>query len=273
VAERGKREGRNPRAFGVVGDSISVAYEFMTPMSSSRERPVALDPWAAKELALPSGETVVDWYRAGEIDRAQPTPRDAFASYRAAQVGARAAWPAAEGFEPIRELERRVNPAIVLVTFGANDAAFKPSKPEDLADEFERETKGLVAELEGRGMVVVLSNEMRHGDQPGRESCPTGDPGSSDWQVAVAQNATSARAAEIACRDKHPFIDLRYALDEATNFGLGPDGVHLSSHKHGAGLFDAAGLDCGYNIRNFVTLLALARVLPHVRDVYDSSSQ
>jgi hypothetical protein len=273
VAAKGKARGKNPRAFGLVGDSVSVAYEFMTPLSSSRERPVEIDPWAAGELAIASGGTVVDWYRGAPADAAQTPPRDAFSSFRAAQVGARASWPASEAWRPIDELEQRVNPAVAVVTFGANDAAYKPSKPEDLADEFERATLELVDNLEARGIVVILSNEMRHGDQPGRDACPGDDPGSSDWQVAVAQNATSARAAEIACRDHHPFIDLRFALEAATNFGLGPDGVHLSSHKHGAALFDRAGLDCGYNTRNFVTLLALARVLPHVQSVYDSSSQ
>jgi len=188
-------------------------------------------------------------------------------------VGARASWPAAEQFQPIAELERRVNPAVALVTFGANDAAFRAAPPEELADEFERATLGLVAALEERGIVVVLSNEMRHGDQPGRKACPSDDPSSNDWRVAVAQNATCARAAEIACRESLPFIDLRHALDASTNFGLGPDAVHLSSHEHGASLFTPEGLDCGYNVRNFVTLLALKRVLPHVRDVYDSSSQ
>ena len=273
VASRGKSLGRNPRAFGVVGDSISVAYEFLTPLSSSRKPSLVVDPWAAGELSLPSGGTVLDWYRGAPADTSSGEPRDAFAAHRAALVGARASWPASEKFQPVDELVHRVNPAVAIVTFGANDAAFRPAPPEELADEFERATLGLVAALEERGIVVVLSNEMRHGDQPGRKECPRDDPGSSDWRVAIAQNATSARAAELACRQSLPFIDLRHALDASTNFGLGPDAVHLSSHEHGASLFTPEGLDCGYNVRNFVTLLALKRVLPHVRDAYDSSSQ
>jgi hypothetical protein len=276
VAATGKALGRNPRAFGVVGDSISVAYEFLTPLSSSRDRPLALDPWAAEQLALPAGGTVIDWFRGQPVEIAQRSgkdARDSFAAYRAALVGARASWPQSEGFAPLRELETRVSPAVAVVTFGANDAAFREAPPEALADEYEKATLGLVEALEARGIVVVLSNEMRHGDQPGRKACPGEGAGSSDWQVAVAQNATTARAAELACREHLPFIDLRHALDGSTNFGLGPDAVHLSSHRQGAALFTKEGLDCGYNVRNFVTLLALARVVPHLAAVYDSSSQ
>jgi hypothetical protein len=165
-----------------------------------------------------------------------------------------------------------VSPAVVLVTFGANDAAYRAAPPDDVAGEFERHVLALAAELERRGMIVVLSNEMRHGDQPGVPACP--DSGQqSDWRVAVGQNATSARAAEIACREGWAFIDLRHALDGSTNFGLGPDGVHLSSHRQGAGLMTPEGFDCGYNVRNFVTLLALRRLAPILDEVYDSSSQ
>lgn len=275
VAAEGKALGRNPRAFGVVGDSISVAHEFLTPLSSSRDKPLSLDPWAAEQLSLPAGGTVIDWFRGQPVEVATSAgrARDSFSAYRAALVGARASWPESEGFAPLRDLEVRVSPAIALVTFGANDAAFREAPPEDLADEFERATLRLVEALEARGVVVVLSNEMRHGDQPGRKACPGKGAGSSDWQVAVSQNATAARAAEIACREHLPFIDLRHALDGSTNFGLGPDAVHLSSHRQGAALFTKEGLDCGYNVRNFVTLLALARVVPHVANVYDSSSQ
>jgi len=119
----------------------------------------------------------------------------------------------------------------------------------------------IVDALEARGVIVLLSNEMRHLDQPGVKACPRDDWSINDWRINVAQNATSHRAAEIACERELPFIDLRHALDEATNHGLGPDGVHLSAHRLGAGLLTDEGLDCGYNLRNFVTLLALRRVL------------
>jgi hypothetical protein len=38
-------------------------------------------------------------------------------------------------------------------------------------------------------------------------------------------------------------------------------GVHLTSFKRGAGVLDEAGLDCGNNVRNLVSLLALKRVV------------
>ncbi len=273
VARRGRELGRNTRAFGIVGDSISVAYEFLTPFSGRRKLG-ALGELAERELTLPDGGTVIDWFRGAAVDEKGGAPVDAFEAFRAAEVGARAAYAVDDGkFGPLRELERRVNPAIVVVTFGANDAASRPAPPEELADEMEASLLRIIEHLEARGMVVILSNEMRHGDQPGRKECPSDDPTASDWRVAVAQNATSARTAEVACREELPLIDLRHALDASTNHGLGPDAVHLSAHRGGAGLLTNDGLDCGYNVRNLATLLALRRVLPIVREVYDSSSQ
>jgi len=37
--------------------------------------------------------------------------------------------------------------------------------------------------------------------------------------------------------------------------------VHLSEHPSGGGVLDAAGLQCGYNVRNLVTLRTLGLVV------------
>ena len=49
-------------------------------------------------------------------------------------------------------------------------------------------------------------------------------------------------------------------LDETV--GVGPDGVHPSLYSRGGGVLDEHGLECGFNVRNFVTL----RMLKIVRD-------
>jgi hypothetical protein len=267
VARRGRELGRNPKAFGLVGDSITVSRDFMGALSKKRDRPAALDDFAADLLRLESGGTVIDRFRGAVVERRDGDELDSFAAFRAAKIGASAGY-ATEGApdSPIAELLRRVNPAIAVVTFGANDAAARGGPPNQLADAFEGGLMSAVATLEDAGVVVILSNEMRHGDQPGVKACPSDDPARNDWRLAVSTNATSARAAEVACREGLPFIDLRHALDAATNHGLGPDGVHLSAHRRGAGLLTREGLDCGYNIRTLVTLRALAQVV----DVLDS---
>ncbi len=258
--ERGKRLGRKADVFGLVGDSITVSTDFMAPFSSNVKRKVELDDESRAALTFADGQSVIDVFRRTKAEPAETGERDSFSAFRAAKVGASADWAlVSEAGAPVAELMRRVNPSIVIVTFGANDAAAKNGSPEQLADEFERHIMAIVRFFEERGVVVILSGEMRHGDAPGVKACPS-DGKPNDWAIAVATNATVARMAEIACRERLPFIDLRHALDVATNYGLGPDSVHMTTFQEGAGVLDARGLDCGNNIRNFVTLLALKRV-------------
>ncbi len=262
IARRGKALGRNPRAFGLVGDSITVSLDFLAAFGSASRNAVEVDPALRDPLALPEGTSIIDFFRGAHAEMRDGVGADAFTAGRAAKVGARAPW-ALDGGErsPVARLVVDLNPAIAIVSYGANDASYRTAPPEDLADEFERNIVLVVRDLEKRGVVVILENEMRHGDQPGVKSCPSDDPRVNDWRLAVATNATSARAAEIACRDHLPFVDVRFALDTATNHGLGPDAVHPSVHRRGGGLLTTEGLDCGYNIRSLVTLLELRRVV------------
>jgi hypothetical protein len=264
VFAKGKELGRNPRVFGLVGDSITVSTDFLGSFAKGSPRKVALSDWVKKQLTLEtSSETVIEYFQGGLAERASGVERDPFDCFRAAKVGARASYACAHDeadASPIEQLVKRINPAFAIVTFGANDAAFRAAPPEEVANQFEKNLLAAIEALESRGVVAIVSNEMRHGDQPGVKACPDDAP-MNDWRVAVGQNATSARAAEIACRDHLPFIDLRHALDAATNFGLWKDNVHLSTFQRGAGILDEQGLDCGNNIRNLVTLIALRRVV------------
>ncbi len=262
VFELGKTLGRKPDVFGLVGDSITVSTDFLSTFSTRGRH--SLDEASRAALTLPDGRTVIELFQGGVGETDNGVPLDPFRAFRAAKVGASASW-ALEGGEqsPLEVLVRRLSPAFAVVTFGANDAASMNGAPEVVADKFEQSMLAIVAKLEERGVVVILSGEMRHGDAPGVKACPR-DGAPNDWTIAVNTNATVARAAEIACREALPFIDLRHALDAATNHGLGPDGVHLSSFQQGSGTLDERGLDCGYNIRSFVTLLALKRVVEAV---------
>lgn len=263
VFERGRALGRDARVFGLVGDSITVSSDFLGAFGSRSDRRVVTTPWVDDQIRLASGETVIEYFRRGVAERPLGVAQDPFTCFRAAKVGARASWACEledAAVSPIEQLVERLNPAYAVVTFGANDAAYRVAPPEAVADEFDKHLASAIEALESRGVVVILSNEMRHGDQPGVKACPKDAP-MNDWRVAVATNATSARAAEVACREHLPFIDLRHALDRATNFGLGPDGVHLTTFQRGAGVLDEEGLDCGNNIRNLVTLIALKRVV------------
>lgn len=269
VATRGSQKGMDPRSFALVGDSITVFRDFMRPFMAKSAYSVELAPEVSRAFALDRGAsasgdgTIIDWYRGHGVETWKGQPIDSFAADRAAKVGARASWPLIGGAaSPLVSLVDRIHPSIAIVTFGANDAAYRPAPPEELAAEFEKNLLDLIAALEERGVVVILENEMRHGDQPGVKACPTDDVASNDWRTAVSTNRIVRRTAEIACREHLPFVDFRWALEGATAHGLGPDAVHPSIHgKHGGGHLDELGLDCGFNIRTLVTLLELRNVV------------
>jgi hypothetical protein len=99
---------------------------------------------------------------------------------------------------------------------------------------------------------------MREHGWPDCAGSPTSG-GNERFNVQTA--VLSADVADLACRRHLPLIDLRWALDPLLDHGVGPDGVHLSVHPGGGGVLDAAGLECGYNVRNLVTLRELGRVV------------
>jgi len=270
VATAGKAKGMDPRSFALIGDSITVFRDFMRPFMAKSTYTVKIAPEVERALVLdptacPAGEprSIIDWYRGHTVETFAGKPIDSFGAERAAKVGARASYPLVGGAaSPLAQLVEHIHPAIAIVTFGANDAAYRTAPVEELASEFESNLMNLVAALEERGVVVLLENEMRHGDQPGVKACPSDDANSNDWRTAVSTNRIVRRTAEIACREHLPFVDFRWALEGATAFGLGPDAVHPSiKPKGGGGHLDEAGLDCGFNIRSLVTLLGLRNVV------------
>ena len=107
---------------------------------------------------------------------------------------------------------------------------------------------------------MVMSTIARHGLAPGFPTCGKVPDELSNWRLAVQTNAVSAAAARMACQRHLPLVDLRHALDAIPNYGLGPDGVHPSAYQGGAGVLTARGLQCGYNVRNYVTLKMLGQL-------------
>ena len=186
---------------------------------------------------------------------------DSFTATRAANVGARALWAVqGGGLSPLANMVERISPAIAVVLFGGNDASYRVLPFEELASQFERDLGRVIDQLEERGVMVVLNTIARHGDSPGFRNCGGGRQ-MSDWRLAVQTNLLSATVASLACERHLPLIYVRHAMDTAVNLGLGSDGVHPSYYARGAGVLDARGLRCGYNVRNFVTMKMLAEVV------------
>ena len=234
IARRGRAQGRRPRVFGLVGDSMTVSWAFLRPFSAQSKAKFALGPVAMKSLAtaVPAGpvdrqSTTIDFYRGVQAQRISGQWHDSFAAQRAAKIGARSPWAVrGDSLEqsPIAKLVKAVSPAVAIVAFGGNDAAYRVATPADIAAEFERTFEQVIVALEKRGIVPIMSTIARHGLQPGVDDCA--GPGEvSDWRVAVQTNAVNAQVAAIACRRHLPLIDLRHALDGIPNHGLGPDGV------------------------------------------------
>ncbi|RLB64972.1 MAG: hypothetical protein DRI90_03270 [Deltaproteobacteria bacterium] len=269
IVERGKKLGRQPRAFGLVGDSMTVSSAFLRSFAADRPGRIELAPAVQAALGTQvdgQSATIIDFYRGVNAQRLSGQWRDSFAAIRAAKVGARAVYPVAGGtVSPLSTMSNTLSPAVAVVLYGGNDAAFRAAPVAELADRFERELGAVIDALEQAGIVPILNTVARHGHAPGIDDC--GKPGEmTNWRIAVQTNALSARVVEIACQRRLPLIDLRHALDGADHHGLGHDGVHPSAHQHGSARLTARGLRCGYNVRNYVTLKMLQQVKEAVLD-------
>jgi len=258
IAAEGRRRGKQPRAFALVGDSITASPKFLRPFSRGGQ----LDPAVRTQLGIDVGGTIVDWYRAATIHPAG----NAFAAPRAAKIGAQSHWalPARGGPSPLTEVVRMLSPSVAIVMFGSNDATARFTPLDTLIADFQHRMRRIAEALIAEGVVVVLNTIPRHTHDPSRPACDSRPGDLSNWRLAVQTSALSAAAAELACELSLPLIDLRHALDAILNHGIGPDGVHPNAHPRGAGLLTAAGLQCGYNVRNYVTLRMLSQLQPYI---------
>lgn len=265
LGRRGAALGRRPRVFGLVGDSMTASPAFLGHYSAEHP-PVELDASVRAALRTPvpgvADATILDFYRG---ERAEPSARgrsiDAFGATRAARDGARSWWPLVNDRRgaPLLRMLRSLEPSVAVVAFGGNDAGHYAPTPSEVADEVETHLGKLLDRLDREGIVPILTTLPRHGDAPSMADC--GHAGvANDWRMAVNTNAISARIAAIACRRHLPLVDLRHALESAVNHGLGPDGIHPSHFAEGSGHLTAAGLRCGYNVRNYLTLRMLRQV-------------
>jgi lysophospholipase L1-like esterase len=263
IAKRGRELGRKPRVFGLVGDSMTVSGAFMRPLTDPKQTRLSPQIEATLWSDVAKG-SIIEWYRGEEVERFSGRFRDSFTATRAAKVGARTLWAAEGGaMSPIGNMVKRLSPAVAIVLFGGNDAAYRIGPLDQLADRFEADLGRVIDQLEEAGVIPVLNTIARHGDSPGYRNCGS-ERQMSDWRMAVQTNVLSARAAEMACKRHLPLLDVRHAMDSAVNMGVGNDGVHPSYFARGPGVMDAQGLRCGYNVRNYVTMRMLAQVVDEV---------
>ena len=257
IAAAGRHKGRNPRAFGLVGDSITASPKFMTPFTNERHTILGANVVARLSVTSPDA-TVIDHYRNHEAT----TGLDSFLAARAAKVGAKSSWALRRTPSPLDEMIGELSPAVAIVMYGSNDAAVRYGNLDTITSAYRDRMATIVDRLEAEGIIPILNTVPRHTLDPSRPHCDRKKGDGSNWRLAVQTSAVSAAAAQLACERALPLIDLRWALDAILNHGIGRDGVHPNSHRGGSGKLNAAGLQCGYNVRNYVTLRMLARMLP-----------
>jgi len=266
VFRNGQAFGRRADAFGLVGDSMTIDGNFLRPLRPVYEAAQAGGP-AAALLAGPGGatgdRTVViprELERLLGLGRLAP---DAFTAPRAAKIGQHATWALTQHYvdkpTPLEEMVAAVSPAYAVVLYGANDALLRTDSVDLLTRDFDAALSNIVDALEARGIVPILTTIPKHMRERGWPDCTPS--GGNNERFALHATALSADVADLACRRHLPLIDLRWSLEPLAWHGIGPDGVHLSGTRAGAGALDAKGLACGHNAQNLVTLRELARVV------------
>ncbi len=262
---RGKSLGRRRLSLGLVGDSITASLKFLGPFAGgSGGGKVRLDAAVSEQLSLPEGN-VIDLYAGAKLFAGL----NSFSVPRAAKIGAHSSWALPKGqaaaASPVGKMVRSLSPAIAVVMYGSNDATVRFGALGQLEQRFKQRMVRLLDYLADSGVVAILNTVPRHTLDPARPDCSQAAGALSDWRLAVQTSALSAVAAQLACERHLPLIDLRHALDAASDHGIGPDGVHPTAHATGAGRLTAAALRCGYNVRNYVTLKMLAKLLAVLR--------
>jgi hypothetical protein len=208
-------------------------------------------------LAIDADKTIIDLFR-GSFD-----------APRAARVGAKARWVRtldARGKTPLSQMIDEVSPAFAVVMYGTNDAVDTVEPFDGITTRFASELGAIVDALEAAGVVPILSTVPKHMRDRRFADCPVKGTDKSNLRYALQTNAISGAAADLACTRHLPLLDLRYALDPLLDHGVGKDGVHPTRFYRGGGILDEHGLQCGYNVKNFVTLRMLKQVREAVID-------
>lgn len=240
----GLARGNLPHAFTKVGDSISAAPQFLTPIGGGIYR---LGDYSYLS-------TAISFFSGPNGRGANP--------FSAASLAARNGWSTESVLNPANAdpsicragetplaCEYRVNrPAVALIMFGTNDSGGMPTAA------FQANLQTIVQTSISMGVIPVLSTI------PPKRYNPATDGRVAEFnQVIIA----TARAYDI------PLWDYYQAMVALPNNGLAADGVHPSSPSDGlTTVFDADHLRYGYTMRNLTALQVLYTLWQQV--LYDA---
>jgi len=211
--------------FAKVGDSITASASFVTCFDGG-----SWDLGGHGELA-----NVRAYFAGGDAAGASP--------YARASLAAVGGWTADDPLHgtpsPLDGEVSAIAPRYALVMLGTNDDRY--GRP---FGDFGADLWTIVDELLARGVVPILSTiPAIHGDPD------------ADRRVALFDRIVRA----LAQGEQLPLVDLHRALASLPNDGISSDGIHPSVGPDGACVLTANGLLYGYNMRNLVSLQAVAR--------------
>ena len=216
---------QNGQVFAKVGDSITAASDFLYCFDGGN-----VDLGANGNLA-----STISYFMAGNAAGSSPFDRVSLA----ARNGTTAA-DALAG-DPCRaesEIDA-IDPRFAVVMFGTNEARFGWS-----IDTYGTQLWNLVDLAIARGVVPILSTiPVNTGDAAANARVPTYN--------RVVRAIAQGRGV--------PLVDLHRELAPMSNQGISSDGVHPTVAPGGACLLTSSGLQYGYNVRNLITIEALAR--------------
>lgn len=241
IAARGTD--RNDDMFMKVGDSITESFAVMSCFADG-----TVDLAGRTSL-----QSTIDFYNAagvsGATDCAEEWCQGATTAFNrksyAALGGATADYPLAGTPAPLVQEDDAIKPRVALVEYGTNDSTLILTANDAATGfaTFHGRMQALVDALAQRGVVPVLYTippylESRNGYR----NVPT--------MNAIIRMIAQSRAI--------PLIDFERELLPLPDYGLW-DGVHPKV-EFGGCVFSEAGLQYGYNVRNLLSLEALARV-------------
>jgi SH3-like domain-containing protein len=226
----GQAAGNRANVFSKVGDSITVAPEFLYPFDGDQ-----VDLREYGYLGEVRDRFSTEWVRTG----------NSFANNSLAAKGAWSSWsvlsPSAANHSiclanesPLRCEYRVSRPSIALIMLGTNDVMGTSN------DAYRANLERIINETLERGIIPVLT-AIPAFQRAGYESRPAE---LNDIQAALAQ------AYDI------PFWNYWAAMQTLPNQGLGPDGIHPSSAPNTAD-FTADNLQYGHTVHNLTALQVL----------------
>lgn len=139
-------------------------------------------------------------------------------------------------------LEKEINaiePRVAVVMFGSNEV-----RTDWTVDAFGAELWRLIDATIGRGVIPIMSTI----------------PANTGYPAADARIPTFNRVIRAIAQGRSiPLVDFHRELDPLPNHGISSDGLHPTVSPSGGCVLSSAGLQYGYNVRNLITLEALAR--------------